>query len=301
MHLTNMLKLSNLIVLMTLTLPITTVRAEEPLLKTNIAESTSMDSQVTTVNTEKVAQEAPNKSESETSSLSQTTHEEEITTMETTISEENQETRIDESKKSEEDFSTPLSYENPSLKVYDPSKLMAFPPDLVGTWTSHNKSGYQLTITFLEDGMGSILWEHETLGNHTDHFKIKQVEMIGDQLYRYVGGENLSAIGYGGIGGWRVKYDFGFCFSNQQLQPLLWQTGIDHEFDYTQGMYGGIYTKVNRDANPPTVTPLSHQSQKQTVRPTLPKTGEKPSIWLPVIGLALLGGIGYTLLKNRQK
>lgn len=197
--------------------------------------------------------------------------------------------------------SNPTAYVEPNLVANDPSKVIPFLPDLVGTWVN-NQNGVTFTIVIRADGSGTTTIDtHDQWKPSTTVFKIEQLEVVSDNLYRYVGGNNWGNIGYNGLGGWGVKYDFGFNYQDGKLQTVFWGAAITDDINYFDLHYGGDFSKTVEQAATPSVEPLSHQLQSQRVKPSLPKTGETSSNLFAVLGFGLLGGIIYFIFKNRKK
>ncbi|TCD45576.1 LPXTG cell wall anchor domain-containing protein [Streptococcus sp. X16XC17] len=126
-------------------------------------------------------------------------------------------------------------------------------------------------------------------------------------IYRWVGGQNTSALNMGGLGGYGVKYDNGFTFNNGQFQPIVWQTGINADFDYHQGVYDEVFARVIEitSNNAAIVQPLANTSHAPKMHPVTPKaqlpaTGDNHSI-LIWIGMALAITTGLILSQGLKK
>lgn len=283
MRLRKYIIIQSFLVLLAASLPVTTVWADDQTtIDTTVVVTTSEEPKVVTTEATITTQEP-------------------VTTQEPITTQEPVTTTVEKPR-----VPTPSDYpscDNPSLKAIDPAKAMPLPQELVGTWNGVSKynKGLNVTLVIYEDGSGTARWWDQDDSFPTYVFQINQVEHLGNQVYRFIGGLDLSAIVVYGIGGWNVKYDFGYILQDGQLQTIMWGARCDEEIDYTAGFYGAVYEKVTEAPKASTVPPLTNKVQQQTLTPTLPKTGESMSIWLPIIGVGLLGGLAYFFIKNRKK
>lgn len=181
------------------------------------------------------------------------------------------------------------------------SQAQSMPQALVGIWRA-NRQDIEVVITIHADGSDTKAVD----GTVTATFQIDKVEEVGAGIYRWVGGENTSAINIGGLGGYGVKYDNGFTFTNGQFQPITWQTGANDPFDYSKGMYDEVFTLVTETSSSSSTTVQSQpqSATDQTVRVTpagqLPATGDDKSI-LTWVGLALALVTGLVVGQGLKK
>lgn len=121
--------------------------------------------------------------------------------------------------------------------------LLPIPAALVGTWTIQTDPDWLVTITISADG--SVTRVDKSSGYV--HYAQPQTAYFsgvydrGNGYYELVGnnGYNQAIMIPGGIGGANIKYSFGFQLQGTSLLPVLWQTGINSEFNYSYPL-GGI-------------------------------------------------------------
>ncbi|MGT2686574.1 hypothetical protein [Streptococcus porcinus] len=129
----------------------------------------------------------------------------------------------------------------------DRSALAPMPVSSIGTWAIQLKSDFFVTITISEDGtvtrVDQSLKSSSDVQSKTVHFK--GVYDRGNGNYQLVGnyGADQAIMILGGIGGYNIKYVFGMHVEGNSLTPILWQTGIDSEFDYNVPLTGPTLIK----------------------------------------------------------
>ncbi|MGT2928690.1 LPXTG cell wall anchor domain-containing protein [Streptococcus dentasini] len=223
---------------------------------------------------------------------------------------------------------TALSYDRPFSKVNakqnqgkEAEEEMAFPSELVGTWsgTYQGDTTFTMTTEITKDGHVTKTKEYADGTVDKTEFTINKVKKVGDGLYVLV-----DATGYfseisdlSSLGG---KVETGFLLKDGVFQPAFWRVPSENTgIDYSSPTLGGQYTKVdaNKKQNNSSSTSSNSSSsstatQSQTSAATdkkedkqdkkngnLPSTGEAVSI-LGILGVALLALAGYLMLKKKK-
>ncbi|CAM4215268.1 hypothetical protein AT575_05465 [Streptococcus penaeicida] len=125
--------------------------------------------------------------------------------------------------------------------------LLPIPAALVGTWTVQPDTDWLVTITISADGTVT------RVDKSSGYVRYAQAQTAyfngvydrGNGYYELVGnnGYNQAIMIPGGIGGANIKYTFGFQLQGTSLLPVLWQTGINSEFDYSYPLGGSSLVK----------------------------------------------------------
>lgn len=121
-----------------------------------------------------------------------------------------------------------------------------FPEDLIGTW-SGKEQGNTITMTFAEDGTVNLKidFKDDKTPDTNRSAKVTKVEDKGNGLYQYVydDGADVSAFVVGGIGGVGVKYTYGVQINGSSIKPVVWQTNVNDDFDFSHPLEGQTLTK----------------------------------------------------------
>ncbi|EHI70869.1 zinc ribbon domain-containing protein [Streptococcus ictaluri] len=117
-----------------------------------------------------------------------------------------------------------------------------FPEALLGTWLGQ-KSDMSISMTLSEDGTVTtkIDYKNPNTPGLSKSVKVKKVEEKGEGIYLYrldQGTDTSVLTPGGGLGGMNVKYAFGFQVAGQTAHPIVWQTGLNSDFDYSKPLPG---------------------------------------------------------------
>lgn len=113
-----------------------------------------------------------------------------------------------------------------------------FPTELIGTWKGtmpeqRNYAGDEVTMTFTEDG--TIYASFSSSPSTAYVTRIESLDKVGDNLYKYnvAEGSSSSALLLGAqIGGYQMKYAFGFMLVGDMYYVKGWQAQEGEEFDF---------------------------------------------------------------------
>lgn len=142
---------------------------------------------------------------------------------------------------------TPEQTPEVAATISETPVLMSFPAASIGTWTVQVDPDWLVTISISADGTVSRLDQPEGYAYYAQpqsvHFN--GVYDRGNGYYELVGnnGTNQSIMIIAGIGGANIKYSFGMHLEGDKLIPVLWQTGIDSEFNFESPLSGPTLIK----------------------------------------------------------
>lgn len=199
-------------------------------------------------------------------------------------------------------------------------EVMPFPTDLVGTWTGT----YQLdvlkamTLTIGQDGKVTKVKEYVDGNVERQTFTIKQVQKVGDNLYRLVDADGyFSEIAdLSSLGG---KYDVGFSLADGVFRPVYWHVlDANASIDYSSPVFGGEYRRLKSEVSSNQPAPSGSEASSDATKTSasakvtenkkdsakkLPSTGEKMSVLIyPALALGLLaiGLLARAMLKKKS-
>ena len=108
-----------------------------------------------------------------------------------------------------------------------------FPVKLRGTWYGYvDNLQKDIQMTFSKNGVIKTV-----IGSENYTSRIKNIERVGVNTYCYhfVKGTQPSGLVAGAqLGGVYVRYAYGVYIGDGYIKPLVWQTGVDSDFDYSQ-------------------------------------------------------------------
>ncbi|VTS42312.1 Predicted membrane protein [Streptococcus pseudoporcinus] len=134
-----------------------------------------------------------------------------------------------------------VTSENNQIK--GPSPL---PDGMAGTWKGIKDD---VTYTVIIDEDGTITrkqtYKDPKRKEESSSAKISKAEekSPGDYRLSFSAGTGEIVIIGGGIGGMNVKYEYGFHLDGDRLTSIIWQTGLDKDFDYSKPAPGLTLTR----------------------------------------------------------
>ncbi|MFC3927032.1 hypothetical protein ACVR05_09335 [Streptococcus caprae] len=185
-----------------------------------------------------------------------------------------------------------------STTTEEAKPVIPMPSGLVGTWTGNASSALGYTFVFNADGTGQRII-HTDQGDEVVTFRIDSVQLVGENTYRFVAGENTYEIAETGFGGHGVKYQNGFYLAGDTFSPIMWQTPADQDFDYSKGERSQILyirevpqSELNTEEATSQMTVIKKAAVPASATSNvkaLPQTGEAASLaLLPILGLSLI-------------
>ncbi|KHD44684.1 zinc ribbon domain-containing protein [Streptococcus hongkongensis] len=132
-----------------------------------------------------------------------------------------------------------ISVTSEKNQIKEPSLL---PDGLVGTWTGE-RDGIAYTLIIAQDGTVTRKVEYKD-PKRPDENKVAKITKSEDKSngnYRLTFASptdgSIMVIG-GGIGGANVQYAYGVKLSGDSMTPIIWQTGLNSEFDFSKPLPG---------------------------------------------------------------
>lgn len=137
-----------------------------------------------------------------------------------------------------------ISVTSEKNNIKKPSLL---PDGIVGTWKG-TKDDITYTLTISEDGTVTrhIDFKDPKKADESRTAKITKTEEKNPGDFQVIitpeTDSSILIIG-GGIGGANIKYAYGLHLDGNQLTPIIWQTGMDKDFDFSKPAPGLPLTK----------------------------------------------------------
>lgn len=133
------------------------------------------------------------------------------------------------------------------MKKNNIKKPSLLPDGIVGTWKG-TKDDITYTLTISEDGTVTrhIDFKDPKKADESRTAKITKTEEKNPGDFQVIitpeTDSSILIIG-GGIGGANIKYAYGLHLDGNQLTPIIWQTGMDKDFDFSKPAPGLPLTK----------------------------------------------------------
>lgn len=126
-------------------------------------------------------------------------------------------------------------------------KPSLLPDGLVGSWKG-TKDDITYTLTFAEDGTVTrkVDYKDPKKADESKTAKITKAEEKNPGYYQLIFASEsdgaLMIIG-GGVGGANVKYAYGLHLEGDKITSLIWQSGVNQEFDFSKPLSGLTLSK----------------------------------------------------------
>lgn len=132
-----------------------------------------------------------------------------------------------------------ISVTSEKNQIKEPSLL---PDGVVGTWKGE-KDDVTYTLTFAEDGTVTrkIDFKDPKRKDESTVAKVAKSKDKSNGNYRMLfepQGDGFILVIGGGIGGAGIQYAYGIHLSGDSLTSIIWQTGMNSEFDFSKPLAG---------------------------------------------------------------